>query len=346
MPKIDQLPSGTYRARIYDYTDSNNKKHYKSITGSTKKEVKLKIAEYETNRSVNRVCEDMTVHGAIQHYIDVKSNVTSPATIRGYNIILRNRLQRIMNVPVSRLTMSDIQAAINDDAKRLSPKTIRNTNALLKSAIELVSPQFKYSVTLPQKIKPDITIPSETEMLNIFKAARGTKIETAIYLAAMCGMRRSEIVALKWSDVDLENGTISINSAAVADNDNKIVYKATKTTSSKRTIKVFAPVLKILKEKSKDGVYVESFSHPHRVTELFGKLLKNNNLPHYRFHDLRHYAVSTMLLLNLPKKYIADYMGHETEHMIDTVYGHIMQDKKLDLMAVVDTHFTAFSQRI
>lgn len=123
-------------------------------------------------------------------------------------------------------------------------------------------------------------------MIKIFKEIKNTPLEVPIYLAALCGMRRSEIAALRWEDVDLESERLTIKAAS-----------------------------------------------------LFPKLLEKLGLPHYRFHDLRHYAVSTMLLLNLPKKYIADYVGHETEHMIDTVYGHVMQDKKDSLLDTVNTHF-------
>jgi integrase len=91
---------------------------------------------------------------------------------------------------------------------------------------------------------------------------------------------------------------------------------------------------------------VQEFTSPNSITDGFAELLKRNGIPHYRFHDLRHYAVSTMLLLNIPKKYIADYVGHETEHMIDTVYGHIMRDKKDDLMDVVNAHFCDFSAQM
>ena len=342
MPTIQQLPSGTYRARIYISTDNSGKKHYKSITGKTKKDVKLKIAKFQLDKSENQPGVDMTVENAIKHYIEVKNNVVSPSTIRGYNVILRNRLHSIMQTPISILTLSDIQAAINEDAKRCSPKTIRNTNALLKSAIQLVCPEFRYTVTLPQKIKTEIKIPTEEEVKKLFEVAKGTKIETALYLAAMCGMRRSEIAALMWDDVDLNKGTISIKAASVPDNNNKTVRKGTKTTASTRTITAFKPVLEHLRELERTSEYVREYTSPNSITNGFLHLIQKSKIPHYRFHDLRHYAVSVMLMLNLPKKYIADYVGHETENMIDTVYGHIMQDKKQDMLAVVDEYFTNY----
>ena len=70
--------------------------------------------------------------------------------------------------------------------------------------------------------------------------------------------------------------------------------------------------------------------------------MRRNGLPEYRFHDLRHYTVSVMLALNIPKKYIADYVGHESENMIDEVYGHIMASKKTSVEDQMQEYFSKF----
>lgn len=346
MPKIEQLPSGSFRARVYAGTDPNGKKRYKSITGNSKKDVKLKIAEFETQRTENCLGSDMTVRKAVEHYIAIKNNVLSASTVKGYDVILRNRVPDIMDIPISKLTLSDIQSAINKEAKKHTPKTVRNTSALIKSAIELASPTFKYSVTLPQKIKTDIEIPTEEEIEKLFKTAKGKRIETPLYLGAMCGMRRSEIFALKWENVDLDAGTIDIIAAEVIDIENKLVRKETKETESHRRIKVFKPVLNHLKSLEHTSDKVTRYKSVNDITEEFSKLEKAAKIPHYRFHDLRHYTASVMLMLNVPKNYISSFLGHASEHMVDTVYGHIMRDKKQDLLAVADNYFTVFSEKM
>lgn len=342
MPKIDQLPSGTYRARIYSHTDDQGKKHYKSITGSTKKEVKLKIAEFQLDKKEETAPnETKTVRQAIEAYIESKSFLSSPSTIRSYTSILNNRLQSIMDIPLSDLTLLDIQTAINAEGEKHSPKTVRNINALLKGSIKLSAPNFAYKVTLPQKIKPDINIPSENEMLQIFRAVKGKRLEVPIYLAALCGMRRSEIVALKWKDVNLEKGILTIRAASVIDKDGKVIRRdMTKTTASKRTIRIFAPALAVLKSKEHTSEFVEYYPHPNRIQDSFSELLKRLGLPHYRFHDLRHYAVSSMLMRNIPRKYISGYVGHENERMVELVYSHIMADKKEDFLNSMDGYYS------
>ena len=345
--KIKQLPSGNFNALVFDYTDSSGKRHYKSITAPSKREVKQLIAEFLAKReSMRDGPETITIAETIKRYIDSKNNILSPSTIKSYNTIANHNLKSIMNMRIDKIKLSDIQTAINTEAENNAPKTVRNINSLLKASILLANPEFKYTVTLPQRIKPDIKIPTEAEMMKIFEAVKGKRLEIPIYLAALCGMRRSEIIALKWEDVDLDNALLTIRAASVIGSDGKVVRKQTKTTAGKRTIKIFAPVLNLLKSKTVDSEYVEYYPHPNRITDSFTELLKSLGLPHYRFHDLRHYAVSTMLLLNLPKKYISDYMGHETERMIDTVYGHVMQDKKSDLLDIVDEHYTCLFEKM
>ena len=348
MSKIKQLPSGKYNSTVYDYTDSAGKRHYKSITAESKREVKQLVAEFLANRSESKNSDkgNTTISEAITQYIESKNNILSPSTLKAYNTILKHNLKSIMPVPLNKLQLSDIQLAINNESESNAPKTVRNINSLLKASILFIDPDFTYKVTLPQREKPDIQIPTEEEMIKIFTAVKGKRIEIPIYLGAVCGMRRSEIIALKWEDVDLEKGTLTVRAASVISSDGKVVRKTTKTTASKRTIRLFAPVLNLLKEAEHTSEYVAGYPHPNRITDTFTTLLKDLDLPHYRFHDLRHYAASTMLLLNLPKNYICSFLGHETERMLDTVYGHVMKDKKDALLDIVDTHYTLFFDKM
>jgi len=111
------------------------------------------------------------------------------------------------------------------------------------------------------------------------------------------------------------------------------VKKKTKNYSSTREIRILPQICDALKAKSKNKkseyvVNITSAALYHRYENIMEKICPND---HYRFHDLRHYAVSVMLSLNIPKKYIANYVGHKSENMIDQVYGHIMAEKKTDV---------------
>lgn len=334
--KINLLPSGNYNAKVYDYTDASGKRKYKSITAPTKSEVKRQIAIFLADREElhkeREKKEDpayMTVGEAIDKYIESKCNVLSPSTIRGYRQVRNNSFAAIMDIGIDDITSAIIQIAVNEEAEHSSPKTVRNKYGLLVSALTVYAPDLKIKVTLPQKVKPDIAIPTEDEVKRMFEAVAGTDMEIPLYLGALCGMRRSEIAALRWDDVDFEQGTITIRAAKVLNEDGEYVIKGTKTIAGKRIIRMFTRVAEKLKT-AKETAVGETVTTllPAHITDRFAVMLTKAGLPHYRFHDLRHYTVSVMLLLNMPKNYIADYVGHETERMIDLVYGHIMATAK------------------
>lgn len=328
MVRIDRLPSGSYRARIHLGGGK-----YKSITGKDKKDVQLRAAQLEAeiekqnNIDESNPYDNMLVGDAIDKYIDSKSNILSPSTIRGYRALRRNMLTDLMNLPLHGLTSAIAQAALNNEAANKSPKYIKNARGLLTAALKQYYPNLVLSVSAPQKRKTEIKIPTEDEVGIMIQASRGTEIEIPIILAACCGLRRSEILGLKWSDVDFDKQTISINEAIVLDENNKQCQKGTKTYAGTRVIRAFPFVLDALKRTPRKDEHIVTLAG-HQVYNRYKRILSDNGLPDYRLHDLRHYAVSVMLALNIPKKYIADYVGHETENMIDQVYGHIMASKK------------------
>jgi integrase len=94
----------------------------------------------------------------------------------------------------------------------------------------------------------------------------------------------------------------------------------------------------VLEKAERDGDYVVNLS-PVAIGKRFTRILEKCNVGHFRFHDLRHYCVSVMLSLNIPKSYIAAYVGHETENMIDKVYGHIMASKKTSVEDQLQQYF-------
>lgn len=342
LPAIQQLPSGSFRAQAYLGKDENGKPVRTSFTHEDYYTV-LNWAldqkrEHQRENDLRSHPGNMTFGEAVDRYLASKSAILSPSTVRAYRSIRENNLQSLMSIPLGRLTQNDVQIAINQEAARCSPKTVRNHHGLITAVLAVYLPTFKLSTTLPKKVKPDIYIPTEDELKKVLAACADTPMEIPVVLASCCGLRRSEICALKWSDINFKRNTLAITNAIVIDENNQAVEKGTKTTAGKRTIPMMPPVRTVLEKvypNRGDAEYVTSMTL-HAITKAFPRLLERAEANHFRFHDLRHYVVSLMLYLNIPKKYIADYVGHENETMIDQVYGHIMQDKKstfTDLLA-------------
>ncbi len=150
MVKIERLPSGSYRARVHLGGGK-----YKSITDKDKKTVQLLAAQYEADIEAAQAKEKdpnrgMTVHEAIEKYIESKKNVLSPTTYREYTQTWRNNFADINDIPLQELTQQQIQVEINKLAATNAPKTVRNKYGVLSSTLSMFRPDFVCRITLPQ----------------------------------------------------------------------------------------------------------------------------------------------------------------------------------------------------
>ncbi len=342
MAKAKQLPSGQWRTLVYSHTEIINgkkKRIYESFTAETKRESEYLAARFamdKTSISHSRT----TVEQALNLYIDSKSNILSPSTIRSYRLNTKNHLNGIKSISVDKLTQAMVQAEVNTmRGEGLSPKTIRNIYGLLVSAIKDVRPELTLKCLLPQKVKPDISIPTPEE-LNILITMADSEMKLVIKLAAYMGLRRSEICALNWDDIDLKNKKLSINKALVLNNENLYVTKGTKTSSSTRVIDIPDTLLLDLQKIKPQKGQIISLS-PLCVTKRFLALVKKAGFSNYRFHDLRHYYASIMLMLGVPDKYAMERMGHSTNNMLKTVYQHTFESEQAKITDKLNIFFKA-----
>lgn len=335
MVKIDRLPSGSWRARI-----NIGGGKYKTFTGADKKDVQLRAAEFEAGILKQNPNDSMTFAEAVGKYIEIKNQVLSPATIRGYDTIRKNSIESLANIKIKDITAEKIQSAINEvSASGLKPKTCKNIHCLISAVMKMYKPELHLGTTLPQMTKSEVIIPQEDEIRELLVYFQGTNMEVPFMLGAFCGMRESEITGLTWGDIDFENNRIRIKQALVRGSE-KYVMKGTKSFASERNIRLF-PFVKeaILKHPGDDSTARVSKLLNNTIYKKFVSALEELGLPHYRFHDLRHYCVSAMLSQNVPKNYIVDYVGHASENMVNRVYGHIMRNKKDDVEEIMEEYF-------
>lgn len=345
LPKITQLPSGAYHATVYSHKDSSGKRHYESFTGFDYNKVLLEAAQFKADKKrgkIDTAQKGITLGKAMQEYLEAKNTVLSPSTYKGYTSIARTHFLDLQQLPINDISASQIQIAISKISARLSPKTVRNIHGFITAVFAMFRPDFSFTTTLPQKKKEEIMIPTEEEIKRLLEIVDGTPMYIPVILGACCGMRRSEICALKWEDINFKRNTITINEALVYNENNKLVEKTTKTIAGTRTIRMFPIVSDALISFKGDRAAFDPVVtiSPNAITKRFERLMKKHDFPGYSLHDLRHYTVSVMLALNVPKKYIADYVGHESENMIDKVYGHIMVSKKTSVEDQMQEYFS------
>lgn len=345
MAKAKKLPSGSWRVQIFVGKGEDGKRKYKSFTAPTKKEAEFLASEYAISKKESASPSKMTLGEAMDNYLNLRSNVLSPSTMRGYGIIRRNRFKAIINTPVMKLTSADIQAAINEEASTCSPKTVKNAHGFLCAVLADVRPDFNTHVRLPQPKKKAATVLTDEQITELIFALQGDSMEIPILLALWLGLRRSEILGLKWGAVT--DTTITISSALIPDANHKFVIRdQTKTTSSARTLPLPSYISEKIKQmprgKDSDPVFACSADQPLKHLK---RICKAHGLPeNLRIHDLRHTMASIGLKLNIADKYMMERGGWSSNQTMKNIYQHTISDAAQAANTMIDNHFESLFQ--
>ena len=334
MPKIEKLKSGRYRVLInLGYIDG--KQVRKSITGATRKEVKLKALEYQ---AMHKSPTLETIGSAIESFIKNKESLLSPSTIRGYRNIQRrlaNDYSKFYDTCLDAVDDTKVEALIRDlTAAGLSSKTVRNYYGLI-SAVMKYKKAYLPPVTLPAKSRTEITVPDDEVVKNVFKAIKGTELEVPVLLAAIGGLRRGEICALTLDDFD--GNTVHVNKDMVmGPNREWIIKQRPKTYGSDRYVQLPEAVVALIREKG----YITKVN-PHSLTDIHRRFLQAHGFPAYRFHDYRHYMVSSLHAIMVPDSYIMQRGGWSSDYVMKNVYRHTLADQDRQMVQLANDHFGA-----
>lgn len=336
MATARKLPSGKWRVRMYI---KGHNPEYVSFTAKTKAAAEREAANYRDNWRHLSTAKNQTVGEAIDEYIESRSAVLSPATIRGYKHDRTRYFQGLMDINVKQLSQRDVQQAVNFEAKLHSPKTVRNMHGLLSSSLANSIPDLRLTTQLPANEKRiDSYDPNDDDVERLLAASSGRRLHKAIILGACVTMRRSEISALKVSDINTETCEITIQRAMVLNDERKWVIKGTKTYDSTRVAVVAKEVIEELLRTADTEEYLIGLK-PDTITKQFCNL-RNELGIRMRFHDLRGYSASVQHALGVPDKYIMRQGGWSTDHVMKKVYQKAMRKKAMEAAEVTNQHFS------
>lgn len=277
-----------------------------------------------------------TVTQAIDDYISARSNVLSPATIRGYRFIQRGRFQTIMRRDIGSVTQEQWQRAVNAESKLCSAKTLQNAWRFLSSVIA-ESTGEKITVRLPQVTPNEHPFLTPKQIPTFVDAIKGMPVEIPALLA-LSSMRRSELLDLRWENVDLENGIITVSGSAVYADGGALVHKQeNKNRNSTRLIPIIPPLRAALEAAQHKSEYVVTMS-PAGMFQQINRICEKNGLPKVGIHGLRHSFASLAYHLNVPEKVAMEIGGWANDQTMRKIYTHIAQQ---DVAAHAKT-FTAF----
>lgn len=333
MAKATKLPSGNYRVQAYA---NGQRESFTAVT--ERKAIKLAEAWQEHQKLIACDFTNMTLKEAMQKYINDKDAVLSPSTIRGYDNIMRNHLQYIIDMQLNKLTQPLIQATINEEARDCSPKSIANRVGFLSAVLTEYYPDFKFKIRQPQKIPFVPNLPTTAQLGQLFQSLEGDTAEIYLLMAMWLGLRRSEILAVKWEDINFEKNVVYIHRAIVPDKNHKFVVKGTKTVSSTRFIKMPLYIINKLNNMPRASEYIctiagdTGLKHLKRHCDKLG-------IPQFRVHDLRGVMASVADMLGISDKYIMQRGGWASDHVMKKVYINTFKDIKSENDDVLDNYF-------
>lgn len=327
--KIEQLSTNCYRVR-----KTINKKTV-AITFDHKPSDTEILLAFADKVNIVPVVRDCPMEVAIKEYIEMKRNVLSVTTIKGYNNYLVGMSDSFKAIMLSQITQNDVQFEINKLAKDKSAKTVRNYFGLISATLKSFRPDLRLNVTLPQKVKKEPYVPTADEvrrLLEYSKSARKGTYYVPLVLACY-SLRRSEICALEPSDI--RDGFAYVNKAKVLGEDGWS-YKTTKTTNSTRKIPIPKDVEDIIKEKG----YVYK-GCPNELSDFIDDACRKLGIQHFSVHKLRHYFATRLASENVDTETIKKLGGWASDFVFQN-YRHPVDEKLKEatskLLTIIDNH--------
>ena len=284
-------------------------------------------------------------------YKDIILPQIEETTAYGYRGMIENYLKpQLGEIRLQKLTARDIQQYYTwlMDEKKLSPNTVIKHHNLLTNTLnaaerqEYITKNPMRAVSPPKKRQREAKFYTPEQLGILLDKAVGTRLELPVFICAYLGLRRGELCGLRWSDVDLEHKTITIENTRTQAG-KKEIEKGTKTASSTRTLYLpdtLCDMLKAAKEHQQacraeyknayddnDYVVVMEDGRPFRpnyLSELFGKFLADNDLPKIVLHELRHTFASLSNQAGIPAYNIGKALGHSTPATTQKIYTHLL----------------------
>ena len=365
-----------YFQMVLSFKDEAGKRKTKSIsTGlpikGNKRRAEAMLMEMRKNFENGIVTKDIAQKGDILFadflldWLEMMRNSLEVTTYASYAKAIKNRIAPYYSerqIKLKDLTPKDIQDYYQYglNVEKVSANTVIHRHANIRKALQyalrtgLIDYNPADRVERPRKEKYHAAIYNDQELDTLFKIVKGKKIELAIILGAFYGLRRSEVVGLKWDAIDFERKTLTIkHTVTEVTLDGKVLVvdkERTKTKASHRTLPLVAPFEELLyrmkadQERNRklcggvyctkylDFIYVDELGErikPNYITQHFSIVIKNNGLKKIRFHDLRHSCASLLYAIGVSLKEIQEWLGHSDISTTSNIYTHLDYSTKI-----------------
>ena len=373
------IKNGKYYAVLNIYENGKRKKKWicselseKGNKRRAEQFLREKLAEYERMEGIVRT--DIRFSDYVRIWLDHIARNVDVVTMQGYQVLadshilpyfdeLGIRLSDIDHKTIQRYIDHEYRNGRLDGKGGLSARSLKLHKNIINQTLNLAvqnkllptNPcQF---VALPQVLRYESTFYNERQLKELFGALRDDPILPLVKITALYGLRRSELLGLQWDSIDFEGKTMTIRHT-VSKVTEVVAKDKTKNASSRRTFPLTSEALEIFKiAKSQEAQNRIAFGReyqennyvfkwpdghtysPDYISERFRNLLKKHNLPHIRFHELRHSCASMLLAMGWNLKDVQEWLGHSDIKMTANIYSHLDVARKTNIADSLEAKF-------
>lgn len=340
----------------------------KVFYGKTRKEIqeKMKVALREQQRGMLVTAPQQSVEQFLKQWLETCKPSVRIRTYERYEEFVRLHIVPVIGrVPLQKLTVQQVQALYARKLEeKLSPSTVNVLHAMLHKALDdavrwdLIARNVCDAVSPPRRVHHEIKPLTLEQAQQFMFAAKGHNLEALFILAITTGMRRGEILALKWQDMNFAQSMLQVRRIFTRAPGNRYIEAEPKTSKSRRSVMVPPFVVDLLKQhrihqleaklqagaawQEQDLVFCTSLGtplNPSKLLERFKTLLKRAGLPDIRFHDLRHSAASILLSMDVHPKVVQELLGHNQISMTMDIYSHVLPTMQKEAMSKMNDVF-------
>jgi integrase len=348
------------------YTEDGNRKY---VYGKKRKEAhdKLQKAIHEQEQGTLIKNSRETVGQHVEHWLE---NVHKPTLrLSSYvvyrGIVNKHILPGLGHIPIQKLTVQNVEA-FYASKEGLSAKTIRNIHAVLHEALShaVYTNVIARNVcdiarkSLPRQVRYEMQPLSEEQAQQLIEKVRGNQLETVLTLAITTGMRRGELLALRWQDITFKKRYLQVCRSVRRVYGYGLRVNEPKTRAGRRKIVLSSFLIEVLTKhrvyqeemrrkagtmwKDHDLVFCNEyggFIEPDILLSRFKVFLREIGLPRMRLHDLRHSAATILLGMGVSANVVQELLGHS--HITTTlgVYGHVLPSMQQGAMDKLSSLF-------
>lgn len=331
----------------YDPSTGKRLQRSYSVRGP-KRDAEKRLAELLTQADKGRLPSPskVTLAGHLDRWLtDYVKPSLAPRTAEGYQYIASRYVAPVLGaIPLTRLKGSDLQryyACLLADG--LSPQTVRHHHTLIHKALATarkwgeVDVNVADGVELPRAPRPEMVVWTEPEVVRFLEAAQVTQYYALFYAALFTGARRSELLGLRWGDVDLLLGQVRVVRGLHHLKTGEYVFSAPKSAKSRRMVALTPSTIAVLRDHrhtqslirlvdddslvfaGADGAPVR----PNTVTRAWTILAERCGVRRIRLHDARHTHASLMLKRNIHPRVVQERLGHGSISITLDTYSHV-----------------------